>query len=267
MITRDEPQLFTIASLPAERLEEPVLLRDLPLRLLSSAPNGAVTAFASVPCGWEATAAAAGSVDVVVLSGELEVGPERLAATGYAALPSQETACRALTDASALFFWDPRGAAPEALYTSSGWDRSWEMTTLPGVTAGLMRKRLRADDDGEAAGPGRGWIRLIHAVPGWRSPGQERHVGCWEENILLHGDMYMTGRGTMRAGDCLANPAGHWHGPMGTRGGALFLVHCDRPMTVEWRASQEPGADDVDAYLRSADWHWTESEREGVEVA
>jgi hypothetical protein len=65
--------------------------------------------------------------------------------------------------------------------------------------------------------------------------------------------MYMTRRGQIRAGDCLANPPGLWHGPMATRCGALFAVHCDRPMNVEWRPARS-SLRSLDRYLRTAAW-------------
>ncbi len=78
-------------------------------------------------------------------------------------------------------------------------------------------------------------------------------MGCWEENSLLRGDLLMPGRGVMRAGDCLANPAGFWHGPMTTKGGALFLVHCDAPMAVEYR-DHPAGDGELREYLARAPW-------------
>jgi hypothetical protein len=63
----------------------------------------------------------------------------------------------------------------------------------------------------------------------------------------------MPGRGVIGAGDCLANPAGHWHGPMTTKGGALFVVNSDGPMSDEYR-DYPPGSAELVDYLRTAPW-------------
>jgi hypothetical protein len=257
MISRDRPQLFTIRALPSEDIDEPSLLHDLPSRIVSRGASGALTALATVPAGWRASAALEGGrLDLLVLAGELNLLGRRLGTGSFATLPGHgvKATGRAREEATVLAFWNPDATVHSTvLYATSAWERPWETTLLPGVPAGLMRKRLREDDVGAPQGPTEGWIRLIHAVPGWRSIDEERHVGCWEENILLHGDMYMTRRGEIRAGDCLANPADLWHGPMATRWGALFVVHCDRPMNVEWRPARSSPRS-IEDYLRTASW-------------
>jgi hypothetical protein len=257
VISRDRPQLFTIRALPSEGIDEPSLLHDLPSRIVSRGGSGAFTALASVPGGWRASGTLeSGRLDVLVLAGELVLLGQRLGAGSFATLPGHGAKVRggAREEATVLAFWDPDATVPSTvLYSTSAWERPWETVLLPGVSAGLMLKRLREEDVGEQQGPAGGWIRLVHAVPGWRSTAEERHVDCWEENILLHGDMYMTRRGEIRAGDCLANPPGLWHGPMATRSGALFAVHCDRPMNVEWRPARS-SPQSIDRYLRTADW-------------
>ena len=70
---------------------------------------------------------------------------------------------------------------------------------------------------------------------------------------MLRGDMLMPGRGLIGPGMNLANPDGHWHGPMATKGGALFLVHCDAPMGVDYRP-YEPGPGELHEYLDTAPW-------------
>jgi hypothetical protein len=257
VISRDRPQLFTILALPSEGIDEPSLLRDLPSRIVSRGTSGAFTALASVPADWRASGTLEhGRLDVLVLAGELNLLGRRLGAGSFATLPGSgvRVSGRAKEEATVLAFWDPDATVRSAvLYSTSAWDLPWETVQLPGVSPGLMLKRLREEDLGAQQGPAGGWIRLVHAVPGWRSTAEERHVDCWEENILLHGDMYMTRRGQIRAGDCLANPPGLWHGPMATRSGALFAVHCDRPMNVEWRPSRS-SQQGIDRYLRAAAW-------------
>jgi hypothetical protein len=118
-----------------------------------------------------------------------------------------------------------------------------------------MHKSLRLPDESspQAHGAAGGFVRLVLPAPGWVSPNQERHPECWEENIMLRGDMLMPGRGLIGPGMNLANPDGHWHGPMATKGGALFLVHCDAPMGVDYRP-YEPGPNELYEYLDTAPW-------------
>ena len=127
---------------------------------------------------------------------------------------------------------------------------------LEGFPAGAMHKTLRLPDanDAAAAGTEAGVLRLVRPGPVWLSADMEKH-GCWEENILLRGDvlMPMPGRGVLRPGVNLANPADFWHGPLTTKGGALFVVHCDAPMFVVCRP--HPGArDELHADLDTAAW-------------
>jgi hypothetical protein len=65
--------------------------------------------------------------------------------------------------------------------------------------------------------------------------------------------MLMPGRGVLAPGDCLANPRDHWHGPMVTKTGTLFIVNCDVPMPVEYRP-YPPGDAELREYLATAPW-------------
>jgi hypothetical protein len=260
MIDRTQAWMFAIADLPREAVAGVPLVSGLEARTISrDAASGACTLEVEIQPGFRAADDPDGRLDIFVLDGELAVDGTQLEGGGFATLPRGETVVSVpgARPARAIVIWEPgSGARPagSAPHVASAWDRSWETNTQPGTPFGLMRRRLREDDSGPPQGPPGGWVRLVHVVPGWCTEGEERHVGCWEENILLRGDVFMADRGAaIRTGDCLANPPGHWHGPMATKGGALFLVHCDRPMGVELR---NEGARDADlrGYLARSPW-------------
>jgi hypothetical protein len=260
MIDRAQAWMFAIADLPREAVAGVPLVSGLEARTISrDTRSGACTLEIDVPAGFHAAADPDGRLDIFVLDGEVQLDGATLEGGGFATLPRGETVVSATGEGRtrAIVFWQPDGEARpagSAPHVASAWEGSWETNTQPGTPFGLMRRRLREDDAGPPQGPPGGWVRLVHVVPGWCTEGEERHAGCWEENILLRGDVYMTDRGAaIRTGDCLANPPGHWHGPMATKGGALFLVHCDNPMAVELR---DEGAhdDDLHRYLAQSPW-------------
>ena len=103
-----------------------------------------------------------------------------------------------------------------------------------------MFKPLRVPDPAIGAlhgGPG-GFLRMTLNLPGFMEPRHEVHHSCWEEIIILNGDMLMGDRGRLAAGTYFANPANLWHAPFSTSGGCLLLIHCDAPMDVEFRDYQ-----------------------------
>jgi hypothetical protein len=222
--------------------------------------SGGCTLLVRFPGGWAGKQeAAAGTLECFLLEGEVRVSGQRVGSAGFAAVPRGSGGAELSSEEGAigLVFWNPTptGLEEEDVVTRSAWEIPWEITMLEGFPGGFLHKSLRQPDFSSArvhGGPG-GFIRLVFPAPGWVSPNEERHPGCWEENILLRGDLLMPGRGLVRPGMCLANPAGHWHGPMATKGGALFLVHCDAPMRVEYRP-HGPGRGDLDDYLQSAPW-------------
>jgi hypothetical protein len=222
-----------------------------------NAESGALSALVRVPPGWRFDGECPGATELFVLDGVIVVSGQTLSSGFYCYLPEQAAPlqCASGDGATAYLSWTPhpRVGVTEIVVLSS-FARPWEATVLPGFPAGAMHKSLRpADAAGEAHGGPDGFLRLVLPPPGWLSPREERHPDCWEENLLLRGDMLMPGRGTLRAGDCLANPPGLWHGPMVTKGGALFLVNCDAPMRVEYR-DHPPGPAELERYLETAPW-------------
>ena len=219
------------------------------------------TLVAALPRGWSGVERAVdGTLEAFVLERELTVPGRTLRSGGFLQVPkgAGPVALSSGAGARVVFFWH---ATLPVLHTdgwraTGAWDEPWEVTVLEGFPAGAMHKTLRLPDAtaSAAAGTEAGFLRLVMPGPGWLSADMEKH-GCWEKNILLRGDMLMPmpGRGVLRPGVNLSNPTDYWHGPMTTKGGALFVVHCDAPMDVVYRP--HPGArEELRAYLDTAAW-------------
>ncbi len=257
---RDEPLFADIFALEPERVESPSVVAGVDIAVVSiDAGTDAKTLLARLPAGWRGVEPADdGTLEIFVLEGEVRLDDVALRAAGFGSVPrgcggaELASPCGAV----ALLFSSPSLPVEAAtVSTRSAWEIPWEVTVLEGFPHGFMHKSLRLPDVSglHAHGAKGGFIRLVLPAPGWVSPDQERHPGCWEENIMLRGDMLMPGRGLLRPGTNLANPDGHWHGPMATKGGALFLVHCDAPMAVDYRP-YEPGPAELYDYLDTAPW-------------
>jgi hypothetical protein len=259
MVDRDTPHVFTIRHQPVAAVAAPGIAAGCAAHEVSTnTATGASSLLVRFDPGWRFDGECTDATELFVLRGTIVIdGAGTLSAGGYCHLSAGAGAvrCSSASGAEAFVFRrpDPATEVAGALVLAS-FALPWESTVLPGFPAGAMHKSLRPQDaTGAAHGGPDGFLRLVLPPPGWLSPHEERHAGCWEENILLRGDMLMPGRGTIRAGDCLANPAGHWHGPMVTKGGALFLVNCDTPMGVEYR-DHPPGAGELERYLETAPW-------------
>jgi hypothetical protein len=259
MISRSEPQLFNILDQPSPAVGEPRFAAGCSAHTVSKdAETGAGSLLVRFPPGWRFEGELPEANELFVLDGRLSVSGRDLSCGWYSYLPADAgpLTCSSAGGATAyVFTWPSAAIAAREPVALSSFALPWEITILPGFPAGAMHKSLRPDDatGGTAHGGPGGFLRLVLTPPGWLSPREERHVGCWEENILLRGEMLMPGRGTIRSGDCLANPPGLWHGPMVTKGGAFFLVNCDAPMSVEYR-DHAAGPAELEDYLEAASW-------------
>jgi hypothetical protein len=246
-VRRDEPQFYDVDALPVERADEPAAARGLDVQVVSSGAGG-VTLLATLPAGWRhEEAAAEATVEAFVLDGDL-CGET---AGGFVSVPrGAPLRLRSERGGRALLFWSPELAlAGQEPRTTSVYREQWRTSGLPGMAHVSLRL---PDPDGPPPGGAGGFIRLFSVVPGFRLDRQERHT-CWEENLMLRGDIWMHERGTLRAGWCVANPPGLWHGPMVSKGGGVLLVHCDSPHTLEYR--DDPGDPArLDDYLATAPW-------------
>lgn len=263
---REEPLFFDCFGEPwqagAAAAPEVEIARGLQVQVASRYADGrGFTLIARVPAGWRGVERAVdGTLEAFVLEGDLVAPGRQLASGGFLQVPkgAGPVELRSAHGARVVLFW--HATLPvlwrDGWRTTSAWDEPWEVTVLEGFPAGAMHKTLRLPDAAaaNAAGTEAGFVRLVMPGPGWLSADMEKH-GCWEENILLRGDMLMPmpGRGVLRPGINLSNPAELWHGPMATKGGALFLVHCDAPMDVVYRP-HPGGREELRAYLEAAPW-------------
>lgn len=263
---REEPLFFDVFAEPWQAGEAAApgveLARGLQVQVASRYEDGrGFTLVAALPPRWSAVERAAdATVELFVLEGELEAGGQLLRGGGFLQAPKGSGEVRLATGergARVLLFWHATLAVEhEGRRLTSAWDEPWEVTVLDGFPAGALHKTLRLPDaaTGAAHGSASGFLRLVMPGPGWISSDMEFH-GCWEENICLRGDMLMPmpGRGVLGPGINLANPVDFWHGPMATKGGVLFVVHCDAPMDVTYRP--HPGAaEELRRYVEDAPW-------------
>lgn len=263
---REEPLFFDVFVEPcqdgAAAAPEVELARGLQVQVASRYADGrGYSLVAALPAGWTATERAAdGTLELFVLEGEVAAEGQAVRGGGFLQVSKGAGPVRLAAGAAGarvVLLWHATlPVLHEGWRVTSAWDAPWEVTVLDGFPAGAMHKTLRLPDAAEpgAHGAANGFVRLVMPGPGWLSLDKEKHQ-CWEENILLRGDMLMPmpGRGVLRPGINLSNPCDFWHGPMATKGGALFLVHCDAPMDVVYRPHPETAAE-LRAYLEEAPW-------------
>jgi hypothetical protein len=191
-------------------------------------------------------------VELFVLSGELGVDGRTLGPLDYAILSGPAD----VTEEGFAIAWVPSGAPAAAARIETAATAEWRTPAL-GSAAGMFFRPLQREEHVEVVdgrrvtGTEHGFRRLTTLTPGWRELRCEVHPGCREENILLAGDLYVSGegRGAMSAGSVLVNEVGLRHGPMATRRGAVILISCDQWMSVDWSDASKEDLDGVDSYL------------------
>lgn len=176
-------------------------------------------------------------LEVLVLSGELEVEGQVLERYGYLFVPAgvvtgavsvtAETRLLvfasdvpSLTPAEADAPGAPRHRVVGPIHVG---DVAWEKPKTQGFPAGAGRKTLRIDPETNEGF----WI--LGVLPHWTSPVLEWH-DFDEENVILEGEIQTT-EGLMRPGSYLAHPAGEHtiHGPMRSRTGSLLITRSVGP--------------------------------------
>lgn len=256
---RDEPTCFQIADRPTERLSGTPLIVGDEVRVVSrDLDNGSITTMTTLPAGWRVRLEPGeGLLEAFVVDGRLAVDGRPHPSATYVRFPSVPVELATAEPTRLLVFWNPThpGMPAERAVTRWAWDSPWEQVVFDDFPVGLLTMRLREDDrSGGTAGPDDGWVRLTLSGPGFMNNFHERHPGCFEENIFLSGDFHMPNRGTLTPGDVLSNPPDFWHGPMGTKGGALFIVHCDRSMGVELRDAPAEYVQSLRTHVETTAW-------------
>ena len=263
---RDEPTFYNFLALERNPLDAPDILAGLSGALMSTDPKSdAFTFVLNVPAGFTGrTDANLASLEFFVLSGDLALNGEQAGAGCYLHLPQLggggEISSKA--GATAIAFWNPN--LPSYAYPVTRnrviktWEKPWT-PSIPGTCGGVMHKSLRLpdpvphpNDEGFDGGPG-GYIRFQYIEPNMIARDEHVHHECWEEIILLQGDVFLINEGQMGIGSVVGHPQEWYHAPFVSRSGALIMVHTDGPMGFPWPPREYPEADKLCAcYLETA---------------
>jgi hypothetical protein len=263
LMSREDPQFYNIYEQPWRGASgEHEILHGLDARLLSkNRRTGASTWMARLPAGWRTSIKAdQDTVETFVLEGDLSVNDRKIGSTGFAGIPQWAGPVRLASDGGAAVYFFITPDLPLPAYTSGIkvtdlWNEPWQMIDMTGVRHGIMFKSLRTPDPAQGAlhGGAGGFLRMTLCTPGFMEPRHEIHHNCWEEILILRGDLFMKDRGLHVGGTYLGNPAHLWHYPSASQGGCLLLIQCDAPMDVEFRDYQG-GYESLCGYMQSASW-------------
>lgn len=191
--------------------------------------TGSLTAVIRYPPGWSRAEAEhlLADEEFVVLRGSLEVNGVVYDELAYGFFPAAHVRQRASSPSGALvltfFEGEPRAVAGEPsqpgrrdrlIERIRALDGDWGGNFHPLFPPGAGRKWLRREpEEGET------WILGTMPLRSARRP--EKHPVI-EEMFLLSGEV-VSPLGVMHAGAYFWRPAEIWHGPFGTKTGALYL--------------------------------------------
>jgi hypothetical protein len=259
---RDEPQFFNVFDLPWRVFDHHEAVAGLDARLISNNERtGASTYLVRIDPGWGRTLTTESEAfECFVLEGDLAAHEHRVRSGGFLAVPQHSGPVKLHSSggATAYVFSTP-GLLPPAyesgLHSSTLWQEEWIPASLTGVRHGIASKSLRVPDIRGAARSGgpSGFLRITTMTSGFAEPRSEWHHSCWEEIIILSGDMIMGDRGLMAPGTLLANPADYVHYPAASQRGCLLLIQTDAPQDVEF--SMCPGGFELlEEYMETLSW-------------
>jgi len=264
---RDEPRFYDLLALERAPIDAPDGLAGLKGAMMSrDLKSGSVTWVVEIPPGWRSRSdAKAGTIECFLLRGDLSLGDSTVGSSGYVQLAQ---GCgggelRSTNGALAIVFWNPN--LPGYPYpitrnrTCNPWTRDW-VNSMPGAH-GVMHKSLRLPDsvphptdEGFDGGPG-GYLRLQYIAPQMIADMEHVHHECWEEIVLLQGDVLLLNEGQMGIGSVVSHPQEWYHAPFTSRSGAVILVHTDAPMGYPWPPRPYPqGRSLCECYLADSRW-------------
>ena len=263
---RDEPTFYNFFNLDATALDAPAPIDGLDGVLMSEdRQSEARTYYVTLPRGFKANVDAKdGSLEFFVLSGELLLDGERAGSQCYIHLPQggEGGELSSPNGGQAIVFFNPHlPAFPYPLTRNRvilTHEKEWT-PSIPGAH-GVMHKSLRLPDpvphpidEGFDGGPG-GYIRFQYIAPNTIAEDEHVHHECWEEIILLQGDVLLLNEGQMGVGSVVSHPQEWYHAPFASRRGALILVHTDAPMGFPWPPRAYPmGREICERYLETAE--------------
>jgi hypothetical protein len=259
---RDQPQFFNAFELDRGPVAWPGPFEGISgVAVSSDARSEAQTLLLELAPGWRREYSATdGTLELLMLRGDVALEGQRVGADGFVQMPQAGGGgeLRSERGGVAVAFWNPNMPLFPPPYTVNRVtrlrDEPW--VEFPGVHSS-MHKSLRVPDmtaGGMEGGPG-GFLRLVYLAAGIADPVEHVHHECFEEVILLQGDLLLADEGLLGLGSYSCHPQEWWHGPFMSRSGALYINHTDAPMGVPWEVRDYPGgAAVVDAYLDETPW-------------
>ena len=241
---RSEPQFFQLLDQPWGSFSDHEAVHGLEARIVTRSGDGSGATFmARLPAGFRRTLKALdATVEWFVLEGDLTLAGRSVRGGGFLALPKACGPARLSSAGGAVVycFVTPDLRLPTynaGIHSTNLWQQEWIPASLVGMRHGVMSKSVRVPDvrGTQAVGGASGLLRMTLMTPGFAEPRQEVHHNCWEEVIVLAGDMLFGDRGRLAPGSVMSNPPRMWHAPMASQRGCVFFLHSDAPMDVDYR--------------------------------
>ena len=235
----------------------------LSARVLSRSSDGSVSQIVTAPGGWTSGGARSFSslTEIFILEGSLRIGDHLLEHYSYLRIPARTAVscieagadgCRFLLFSTGLLQFEPSsgntGDVP--LHPLSLHKMSWVASTTPGVTPGLLHKRLAEDEETGA----RTWIiGLIHwggEISKWETHPCAEEV-YFLEGAMVNGEVFPDGKRMIHyeAGGYFYRPAGIGHSGPGSGTGSYMIGLCrsSSAMAVDWHDDPPPFPQGFDA--------------------
>jgi hypothetical protein len=259
--TREETIFLNLFDLGLSSLVDgPTLLADTEAAVVASDPaSGSTTYLARLSPDWEyVNDTNDATVELFLFGGDVAAEGPRVHAGGYVCVPQGAGSTRLDSEggALALVLWNPNLPSFPPPYAGVRAVDAWTEPLLSRNADNLTStyRSLRVPDFNEQGfngGPG-GFFRLSYLAPGTTSPFQHVHHCCWEEGIMLAGDLFLADRGLFAPGSYISFPQEFWHAVLASQTGAAMLVHTNAPMDYSWVLRDYPLAEEMCAdYLHT----------------
>ena len=264
---RDEPAFYNFLALQRRALDAPDLIAGMRGALMSmDAKSGSRTYVCELPPGFRnRTDAHEASWEFFILRGDLALNGSSVGVSGYIHAPQLcgGGEISSTSGAVVLAFWNPNLPSypfPVTRNRVIQTDQIEWINSVPG-SHGVMHKSLRVPDavpgpsgEGFDGGPG-GYLRFQYIAPQAIADLEHVHHECWEEIIVLQGDIFLVNEGQLGGGSVVSHPQEWYHAPFVSRSGAVLLTHTDGPMGYPWPGRPYPqGRCICQRYLAETPW-------------